>query len=715
MSALLLALALQGAAEAADRARWVLAVGAHVGDEGTERLRHAGADALSVVDALVDLGGVPRDHAIYLQDPTAQELREQLTRLASLLATARRQGEAPEVVFFYSGHADDRGLTPSGQRLPWSELRALIAGLDADLRVAVVDACASGAFLRGKGGMQQPGFLQDSSTSASGDVFLTSASADEAAQESDRLGASYFTHHLVTGLRGAADANADLRVTLSEAYDYTYQQTVAGTELSWAGVQHPGYAIDLTGRSDVVLTDLRARTAALALDARLDGTITVRDDAGRMVAELDKGMGEPVLLALPPGAYTLRLWTPGQTYKARLQVASGGTTSVAAATFQPVASLERTRLRGARPLATWTLTHPVTFHLAPYAGSTGTRKDVRLAGFGLNLLGATHAQLTGFSLGAGTLIGSDLVGVDWEALFSVVRGQATGWQLGAVTWAGGLRGLQWGGLLARSGGKVDGWQLGTVTLADGALHGTQWGLVTVSGARSPEPGAGWQLAGAYARAVGAFDGVQTALVNHADDLRGLQIGVVNLARDRQGLQLGLVNIARGGKGEALGLVTWDPNGHHAAELWTGAYAPLGVTVKLGTKVLYTGFELGVDPLNPPLGVSAGVVLGAHVGKGRVSFDTDLGAIAPERMLRADTAKLGLDVRWTGVLGVRIAGPVHLMVGPTFGMAFALDGQEIDLADDEGFFLPSWKLGRADAGPGPHALWVGYRLGLRATF
>ncbi|MCB9663666.1 MAG: hypothetical protein H6732_06120 [Alphaproteobacteria bacterium] len=712
----LVTLALAGSAEAADRARWVVAVGAHVGDLGTERLRHAGSDALAFVDALVDLGGVPRDHAIFLQDPTVDELRGQLDRLQQLLADARLRGEAPEVVFFYSGHADDRGLTPSGQRLPWAELRTRIAGLDAELRVAVIDACASGSFLRGKGGVQQPGFLQDQGTLASGEVYLTSASADEAAQESDRLGGSYFTHHLVTGLRGAADANADLRVSLSEAYDYAYQQTVAGTELSWAGVQHPGYAIDLTGRSDVVLTDLRARTAALALDTRLGGTITVRDDSGRMVAEVDKPLGEPVLLALPPGTYTLRLWTPSQTYKARLQVPSGGATEVGSATFQPVASLERTRLRGARPLATWTTTHRGAFHLAPFVGSQGLRRDVRLAGFGFNVLGATHAQLTGFELGAGTVIGSDLVGVDWEGLFSFVRGRATGWQLGALTWSGAdLRGVQWAGVLARTGGDASGWQIATVALADGRLHGVQWGLVTLSGAHSPAPGAGWQLAGVYARAAGSFDGVQMGLVTHADDLRGAQLGVVNVAKERTGLQLGLVNVSRGGRGESLGLVTWASNGYHAVDVWSGAYAPIGLSLKLGTKVLYTGFELGLDPLNGPLGVSAGLLLGAHVGKGRVFFDTDLGAIAPERMLRAEDPKYGIDLRWTGMLAVRVAGPVHVVLGPELGLGFAFDDRPLDLNEDEGFFLPTWSLYPTQGHPGPHAVWAGYRVGLRATF
>ena len=44
----------------------------------------------------------------------------------------------------------------------------------------------------------------------------------EAAQESDRICASYFTHYLVSGFRGAADLSGDGKVTLNEAYQFAF-------------------------------------------------------------------------------------------------------------------------------------------------------------------------------------------------------------------------------------------------------------------------------------------------------------------------------------------------------------------------------------------------------------------------------------------------------------------------------------------------------------
>ena len=87
------------------------------------------------------------------------------------------------------------------------------------MRLAVLDSCASGALTRVKGGSFQAPFLVDDANKVKGYAILTSSSADEAAQESDRLQASFFTHSLVSGLRGAADTTGDSRVTLNAGSD----------------------------------------------------------------------------------------------------------------------------------------------------------------------------------------------------------------------------------------------------------------------------------------------------------------------------------------------------------------------------------------------------------------------------------------------------------------------------------------------------------------
>src|SRR5207253_2498641 len=114
--------------------------------------------------------------------------------------------------------------------LDYGALRKAIEAVPADVRVAVLDSCASGAFARSKGGQFLPAFLSDASSQVRGQAILTSSSETEVAQESDRIGSSFFTHHLLAGLRGAADTSHDGRVTLNEAYQYAYDETLSRTE-----------------------------------------------------------------------------------------------------------------------------------------------------------------------------------------------------------------------------------------------------------------------------------------------------------------------------------------------------------------------------------------------------------------------------------------------------------------------------------------------------
>ena len=105
-----------------------------------------------------------------------------------------------EVLRRLLGHADEQGLLLGDDRYSYRTLRDRLDQIPADVRIAVLDACASGAFTRIKGGKARPAFLVDASANMRGHAFLTSSAATEAAQESDRIRASYFTHYLVSGV-----------------------------------------------------------------------------------------------------------------------------------------------------------------------------------------------------------------------------------------------------------------------------------------------------------------------------------------------------------------------------------------------------------------------------------------------------------------------------------------------------------------------------------
>jgi len=169
-------------------------------------LRFANSDGESIGRVLANLGGVREGDLIMVGDATRASLTQAFAELKRRIAREARSQLRREVFVYYSGHSDEEGLLLSGERVTYRELRQWIDAAGADVRIAILDSCASGSLIRLKGGVHRVPFLSDVSTQARGHAFLTASSADEAAQESDRVGAAFFTHYLLSGLRGAADA-----------------------------------------------------------------------------------------------------------------------------------------------------------------------------------------------------------------------------------------------------------------------------------------------------------------------------------------------------------------------------------------------------------------------------------------------------------------------------------------------------------------------------
>jgi Caspase domain len=257
--------------EAIPTRRLGLMIGANDGGKDRVRLQYAASDAKSFSHSMEELGGLDPKDRILLENPDSLGISQALDRLALKTREAKLGNGRVEVVIFYSGHADEQGLMLKGKHFGFPEFRAKVDKVPADVRIAIVDACASGALTRLKGGRALPAFLSDESSQTTGYAFLTSSSADEAAQESDRIGASFFSHYMNTGLRGAADASQDGRVTLHEAYQYAYNETLARTEKTAGGPQHAGYDMRIAGTGDVVMTELSRAEASLALPDSVSG------------------------------------------------------------------------------------------------------------------------------------------------------------------------------------------------------------------------------------------------------------------------------------------------------------------------------------------------------------------------------------------------------------------------------------------------------------
>jgi len=302
--------------------RFALAVGSNEGAPGRDALWFAEADAQRFADALVELGQFRPEDVTVLRGPTSARLTRALVELAE---KARASRSPPLIVVYYSGHADPTGLELGAERFLYGDLSNALATMGEGVRVAVLDACHSGALTQVKGARPAPlDFEVVREPRADGLAFITSSSASEKAQESAQLGGSFFTHHLVAGLRGAADADADGRVTLTESYRYAYHRTLTTTSESGATPQHPTWAMKMSGKGEVVLVDLREARSWLGFPAGAGKSFLVTNEkTGEVVAEVATG-AEGMKVALPEGRYRIERLVPGPRLSGFVELPANG-------------------------------------------------------------------------------------------------------------------------------------------------------------------------------------------------------------------------------------------------------------------------------------------------------------------------------------------------------------------------------------------------------
>ncbi len=285
--------------------RVAVVIGANEGGPGQQQLRYAEDDARGVASALRDVGAFTDDQVTLVLAPDRAALTSALDDAESQLAKHMKAGTPAMLLFYFSGHARSSALSLGDEELPLDTLRARLSAMPASLKVVLLDACQSGAFSRVKGVQPARDFSINSvaALNTSGLAVIASSSGSELSQESDALGGSHFTHHLVVGLRGAADVDTDGVVSLAEAYDYAYNRTLVTTAASAVGKQHATLETDLTGKGELILSYPAARGAKLQLPEALAAEVLVTTDRQSVVADLHKAAGAPVSLSLPAGRY----------------------------------------------------------------------------------------------------------------------------------------------------------------------------------------------------------------------------------------------------------------------------------------------------------------------------------------------------------------------------------------------------------------------------
>jgi hypothetical protein len=268
---------------------------------------------------LVELGDFDDELVTVLFRPTETALREALAAHAAIAE------EYPDdlFLFYYSGHADAQGLRLGDERYWFDALKHDFRAVESDVRVGVLDACRSGTITRFKGAAVTESIFGVEGTIAEGEAWLTASAPDELAQESESLRGGFFTHYLLSGMRGAADTD-DGVVALDELYRYTFDRVVEVTGRTGIGTQHPYYENDLQGAGSFGLTDVRKASATLILQSEDGGEVAVfRLPDKTQLAEFVKAPGRETTIAVSPGRYLVRRRYNDATYEATFGIHEG--------------------------------------------------------------------------------------------------------------------------------------------------------------------------------------------------------------------------------------------------------------------------------------------------------------------------------------------------------------------------------------------------------
>jgi len=327
----------------AEPVRILVAAGSKNGLAAERPLKFADNDATRVRDVMVSLGGVKAENAHLLSEPTRAQLFAAIDKAKA--EAARHKQDEVTLVFYFSGHGDREALHLGGDRVLVSELSTKLGEVPAGLRIAVTDACRA---TRDKGFSTDEPFAISATMipSASGQVWLHASSDGEAAQESDELQGAIFTHAWINGLRGAADANGDARVTLDESFAFAHSQTLIRSAKSSGVLQKPEAVVTLREGAPVVLTQTIAKMATLSLPQSRDTHFLVYSTGAKTVlSELWGSPDRRLALRLPPGKYVIHKRVGGSGGAASITIGEGEERKVEDKDFTP-GSLELLAKKG---------------------------------------------------------------------------------------------------------------------------------------------------------------------------------------------------------------------------------------------------------------------------------------------------------------------------------------------------------------------------------
>ena len=309
--------------------RFSISIGNNIGQPSTTALKWAEEDAKRVNHFLIELANVPKKNAILVLGESKDKVQKKIEAIKGIIKQKKKPGNQVELFVFYSGHGDINNLHLGSTLFSIDDFLRSIKNISADTTITIIDACRSGSLKRGrgKGAAHAPPFDINivKEPKLKGSIVISSAGANEIAQESDDIRGSFFTHHMLSAFRGAADNDSDGYISLQEFYNYTYNKTLYSSHGTIAATQHPEYKADLKGEGEFIISYLKKSKSRLIISKDLFGNLLVVDDkSGKVILELDKSRSSEYILAVPDGRYRIQVKNNKQVFAGEVSLDWGG-------------------------------------------------------------------------------------------------------------------------------------------------------------------------------------------------------------------------------------------------------------------------------------------------------------------------------------------------------------------------------------------------------
>ncbi len=160
------------------------------------------------------------------------------------------------IVFYFSGHGLQGSFLPIdydgyNNQLRHEDIKETLERSRAKHKLVLADACHSGSLLSPRTPMQSDlrRFYKAFENTNGGMALMMSSKGEEYSLEDGGLRSGIFSHFLVRGLKGEADRDGDLIVSVQELFSYVHQQV----RLYTGNVQTPTLTGDFDARMPVAV------------------------------------------------------------------------------------------------------------------------------------------------------------------------------------------------------------------------------------------------------------------------------------------------------------------------------------------------------------------------------------------------------------------------------------------------------------------------------